>query len=76
MKVSELKTSLYNSIKEIDNIDTLQAIYYIINSHKNTSSEMPVFHKEILDERLEDYYNSPETSIDWDKAKLEIEELL
>jgi len=78
--IEYLKKNLHKSIESTRNIDFLKSIFYLIEAHKQIEqkffNEIPDSHKKILDERLEEYERNPETSLEWDIVKKEIEKIL
>jgi len=57
-------------------IELIKSIDFLKINESDVVSEIPEWHKSIIDKRLKEYQENPENVIEWETAQKQIEELL
>ena len=73
MSAADIKKELHEYIDEADG-RILNLIYGMILADRQ-SYEIPDWHKEIIQERLEEYEKNPQEVISWEDLKAKIEKM-
>ena len=73
MNAIEIKKELHDYIDDADD-RLLRLIYGMILADKQ-GHEIPDWHKELVNERLEEYERNPDQVISWEELKLQIEKM-
>lgn len=73
MSATDIKKELHEYIEEADG-RLLNLIYGMIFADRQ-SNEIPDWHKEIIEERLEEHERNPGKVISWEELKSKIEKM-
>jgi hypothetical protein len=69
MNAPELRKNLHNQIEHLDE-KTLEAVYSMFQDYfgGDKDFELTKAHKDLIDERLEDYEKNPQNVISWEES--------
>ncbi len=56
--------------------ELLNNLHFKVQEEENKSFELTDAHKAILDQRLANYQNNPDSYLDWDEVQKDIEKIL
>ncbi len=56
--------------------ELLNNLHFKVQEEENKSFELTDAHKAILDQRIANYQNDPDSYLDWDKVQKDIEKIL
>lgn len=73
MTTTDIKKELHEYIEDAD--DRLLKLIYGMVLADQESYEVPEWHKEIIQERMEDYERNPNNVISWEELKSKIEKM-
>jgi putative addiction module component (TIGR02574 family) len=73
MNAIDIKKELHEYIEDADD-RLLKLIYGMVLADKQ-SYDIPDWHKDVLNERLEQYEQNPESAISWEELKAKIEKM-